>query len=49
MQQGGHSGEIAQRVKTWPAKQETQKSWVQTLGQEDCLEEQVATYSSIHA
>ena len=29
--------------------QETQKTWVQYLGQEDRLEEGMATYSSIHA
>ena len=29
---------MAQRVKNLPAKQETQETWVQSLGQEDTLE-----------
>ena len=36
-------------VKNLPPMQETQKMWVQSLGQEDSLEEEMATYSSIHA
>ena len=34
---------MAQRVKRLPAKRET---WVQSLGQEDLLEKEVATHSS---
>ena len=34
-------------VENLPAMQEPQKSWVQSLGQEDPLEEGMATYSSI--
>ena len=34
---------MAQRVKRLPAMQET---WVQSLGQEDPLEKEMATYSS---
>ena len=37
---------VIQRVKNLPAVQET---WVRSLGQEDSLEEGVATYSSILA
>ena len=40
----GH-GELVQMVKNLPAMQE---SWVQSLGQEDPLEEEMKTYSSIH-
>ena len=34
---------MAQRIKHLPAQQET---WVQTLGQEDPLEKEMATHSS---
>ena len=34
-------------VKNPPATQETQETWVQSLGQEDPLEEEMANYSSI--
>ena len=34
-------------VKNLPAMQETQDTWVQSLGQEDPLEEGLATHSSI--
>ena len=34
-------------VKNPPAMQETQETWVQSLGQEDPLEEETATHSSI--
>ena len=34
-------------VKHPPAMQETQETWVQSLGQEDPLEEEMATHSSI--
>ena len=37
---------VAQRLKRLPAMQET---WVQSLGQEDPLEEEMATHSSILA
>ena len=36
---------VAQMVKNLPAMQET---WVQSLGQEDSLEKEMATHSSIH-
>ena len=36
-------------VKNPPAIQETQEMWVQSLGQEDPLEEKMATHSSILA
>ena len=37
---------VAQTVKNLPAMQET---WVQSLGQEDALEKEMATHSSILA
>ena len=37
---------MAQLIKSLPAVQET---WVQSLGQEDSLEKEVATHSSILA
>ena len=40
---------MAQRVKNQPAVQETQKMRVQSLGQEDSLEKEMATHSSILA
>ena len=39
----------AQRVKNLPAMQEMWETWVQSLGWEDPLEEEMATYSSILA
>ena len=36
-------------VKNLPAMQETQETWVLSLGWEDCLEEEMATHSSILA
>jgi len=36
-------------VKSLPAVQETQEMWVQSLGWEDPLEEEMATHSSILA
>ena len=36
-------------VKNLPAMQKMQEIWVQSLGREDPLEEEVATYSSIIA
>ena len=43
---GCHSGSV---VKNPPAAQETQETWVLSLGQEDPLEEGIATHSSIPA
>ena len=40
---------LAQSVKNLPAMQETQEIWVQSLGLEDPLEEEMATHSSILA
>ena len=40
---------MTQGVKNLPAMQETQKMWVQPLGQEDPLEKETATHSSILA
>ena len=36
---------IAQQVKNVPVVQETQGMWIQSLGQEDPLEEEMATHS----
>ena len=38
---------MAQRVKNLPAMQETEEMWVQSLGQEDLLEKEMATHSSV--
>ena len=43
------SGSHVAQVKNPPAKQEMQEACVQPLGQEDLLEEGMATHSSIHA
>ena len=40
---------MAQQVKNPLAKQETQETWVQLLGQEDPLEEEMAIYTRILA
>ena len=40
---------MAQQVKNLPVLQETQEMWVQSLGREDLLEEEIATHSSILA
>ena len=40
---------MAQRVKNLPAMHETQETHVQSLGGEDPLEEDMATYSSVLA
>ena len=40
---------MAQRVKNPPTVQETQKTWVQSLSQEDPLKEAMAAHSSILA
>ena len=42
----GSASLVAQRLKRLPAMQET---WVQSLGQEDPLEKEMATHSSILA
>ena len=36
-------------VKNWPVMQETQEAWVQSLGGEEPLEEEMANHSSILA
>ena len=38
---------VSQQVKNLPAMQETQETWVQSLGQEDSLEKEMTTVSSI--
>ena len=43
---GIECGLVAQMVKSLPAMRE---AWVQSLGQEDTLEKQIATHSSILA
>ena len=40
---------MAQQVKNPPAVQETQETWVQSLGQDDPLEEEMVTHSSVLA
>ena len=40
---------MAQQVKNLPAMQETQETWVQSLGWEGPLEKEMATHSSILA
>ena len=40
---------MAQMVKRLPTMQETQETWACTLGQEDSLEEEMATHSCILA
>ena len=40
---------MAQQIENLPAMQETQEAQVQSLGQEDPLEEGMATHSSILA
>ena len=40
---------MAQQVKNPPAMQETQETWVRSLGQEDLPEKGMATHSSILA
>ena len=41
--------QVAQQVKNLPAKQEMQETWVWSLGQEDPLEKEMATHSSMLA
>ena len=43
------SGGVFQWVKNLSAMQETQETWVQSLGQEDTLEEEIAAHPSILA
>ena len=43
------ASQVALVVKNPPAMQEPQEAWVQSLGQEDLLEEGMATLSSILA
>ena len=38
---------MAKQVKNLPAMQETRETWVQSLGQEDPLEKEMVTHSSI--
>ena len=38
---------MAQQIKNLPATQETRETWVQSLGQEDPLEKEMVTHSSI--
>ena len=40
---------MAYQVKNLPAVQETQEMWVRSLGQQNPLEEEMATHSSILA
>ena len=40
---------MVQRVKNPPAMQKTQETWVQSLGWEDPLEDEMETHSSILA
>ena len=40
---------MAQWIKNLPEMQEMQETWVQSLGLEDPLEEEMATHSSILA
>ena len=40
---------MAQQIKNPPAMQETKETGVQSLGQEDSLEEGMATHSSLQA
>ena len=40
---------MAQQVKNPPAVQETEETWVPSLGLEDPLEKEMATHSSILA
>ena len=42
---GGFAGGSV--VKKLPTKEETRETWVQSLGQEDPLEKEMATHSSI--
>ena len=41
------SSSVAQRINNLPAMQDTQETWVQSLGWEDPLKEEMATHFSI--
>ena len=41
------SSSMAQRINNLPAMQDTQETWVQSLGWEDPLKEEMATHFSI--
>ena len=43
------SSSMAQRINNLPAMQDTQETWVQSLGWEDPLKEEMATHFSILA
>ena len=43
------ASQVAQWVKNLPAMQETQDMWIQSLGWEDPLEEEMVTHSNILA
>ena len=43
------ASQVTQKVKNPPAMQETEEMWVQSLGWDDPLEEEMATHSSILA
>ena len=43
------AAQVAQSVKKPPTMQETQEMWVRSLGWEDPLEREMATYSSFFA
>ena len=43
------SSSMAQRINNLPAMQDTQETWVQSLGWEDPLKEEMATHSNILA
>ena len=43
------SSSVAQRINNLPAMQDTQETWVQSLGWEDPLKEEMATHFSILA
>ena len=46
---GFPSGSAVKKKKKWPAVQETEETQVRSVGQEDTLEEEMATHSSIPA
>ena len=39
---------MAQQIKNLPIMQETQETWVRSLGGEDLLQEEMATHSNFH-
>ena len=46
---GFPSGSVVKKKKNWPVVQETEETQVRSLGQEDTLEEEMATHCSIPA